>query len=112
MLAGMADVTEIYCCKAGQKLRDGKLSIDNSITNREQAEPDARKRCQHDPKIERVAYYAVSEDERFRNFFTYTNPAGKTEAAGEAGKPKAKSKKKKTPAKKPLLKRLRSFFEE
>jgi hypothetical protein len=110
-LAPASPVGHSPVCTAGQKLRDGKLEINNSITSREQAEGDARERCRHDPKIERVAYYAVSEDDRFRNFYTYTNEAAKKDAAAD-GPRKAKKKSKKPPAKKPLLKRLRSFFEE
>ncbi|MFN3077085.1 MAG: hypothetical protein ABT940_09445 [Alphaproteobacteria bacterium] len=74
--------TEIYSCKDGQGLREGKLDYSSEVNTKEEAEVDAQRRCQKDPTIKRVAYYAVSEDGRFKNFFTYNNanarPAGKS----------------------------------
>ena len=67
-------VTEIYSCKEGQKLKDGKLDLSHDITSKEQAQGDAKRRCKFDPSIKKIAYYSVTEDGRFRNFFTYTNP--------------------------------------
>lgn len=95
-------VTEIYSCKDGQKLKEGKLDLSQDITTKEQAEGDARRRCKLDPSIRRVAYYAVTEDGRFRNFFTYTSaaatPAAQKVMAGDparrpAGRPKVKQPK-------------------
>lgn len=102
-------VTEIYSCRDGQKLKEGKLDLSHDITSKEQAEADAKRRCQMDPSIRRVAYYEVREDGRFRNFFTYTNasaaPAGKKMgAAGPARKPK---RPRQPPPKKGLLQRIK-----
>lgn len=78
-------VTEIYSCKQGQKLKEGRLDLSHDITTKAEAEADARRRCKIDPSLRRIAYYAVSDDGRFRNFFTYTNggagPAPKRAAA-------------------------------
>lgn len=84
--------TEIYSCKDGQPLKEGKLDYSADITTREQAEPDAKRRCQRDLTIKKVAYYKVAPDGEFRVFFSYTNPnckpAGtKLDAAKPARKP-------------------------
>lgn len=80
--------TEIYSCKDGQSLKEGKLDYDSSITTKEQAQSDALRRCQRDPTLKKVAYYKVSPDGDFRVFYSYTNPdckparrAGMAEAA-------------------------------
>ena len=67
----MSDVTEIYICKDGQKLKDGKLEYSSQVENKEQAEADARRRCSQDTTI---ANYKVSPEDKFTNFFTYDNP--------------------------------------
>jgi len=66
--------TEIYSCKDGQALKEGKLDYSDSITTREEAEPDAKRRCQKDPTIKKVAYYKVSASGEFKVFYSYTNP--------------------------------------
>lgn len=82
----MPDTTEIYICKNGQALKEGKLVISGEIGDRRDAEDDATRRCQIDPAIDRIAYYAVAENGAFRNFYTYTNPAatGRTKTATKA----------------------------
>ena len=66
--------TEVYSCKPGQPLREGRLEYAPHITDKTQAEADAKRRCQKDQGFHRIAYYEVHEDGRFRNFYTYTNP--------------------------------------
>ena len=66
--------TEVYSCKAGQKLKEGRLDYAPHVETREQAEADAKRRCQADPGLAKVAYYLVSEDGRFRMLHSYTNP--------------------------------------
>jgi hypothetical protein len=66
--------TEIYSCKEGQSLKQGKLDYDASITTKDQAQADALRRCQRDPSVKKIAYYKVSPDGDFRVFFSYTNP--------------------------------------
>ncbi|KIM00758.1 hypothetical protein CCC_01752 [Paramagnetospirillum magnetotacticum MS-1] len=65
--------TEIYSCREGQELKQGKLDY-SDIDDRETAEIDAKRRCKLDPTIKKVAYYKVAADGEFRLFFSYTNP--------------------------------------
>jgi hypothetical protein len=67
-------VIEIYSCKPGQKLKEGRLDYNHDIATREEAEADAKRRCQIDPGLAKVAYYAVGDDGRFRMLCSYTNP--------------------------------------
>ena len=111
--ATVSGVTEIYICKAGQKLKEGRLELGHDITTKEQAETDARCRCKIDRAVERIAYYAVSESGNFRNVFTYTNPhatpARKPRtAAGPGPQKRARRKKAKNPT---LWQRIRSFVD-
>jgi hypothetical protein len=107
----MSDLTEIYICKPGQELKQGKLEHSN-ISTKSEAEKDAKSRCKYDPTIGRVAYYAIDETGKFRNFYTYDNAKGfvpKPRPASGAAKP--------TPARKPqrppsLFQRIRAVFEE
>lgn len=100
--------TEIYSCREGQELKQGKLDY-SDIDDRETAEADAKRRRRLDPTIKKVAYYKVAADGGFRLFFSYTNPhcrpAPKARPAGAAARRPAPKKK---PAPKPgLLARLR-----
>ena len=72
--------TEVYSCKDGQALKDGKLDYTQDITTREEAEPDAKRRCQIDPTIRKVAYYKVTPDGKFRMFYSYTSSRSKPTA--------------------------------
>lgn len=65
--------TEIYSCRDGQELKQGKLDY-SDIDDRETAEIDAKRRCKLDPAIKKVAYYRVAADGEFRMFYSYTNP--------------------------------------
>lgn len=90
--------TEIYSCKDGQALKQGKLDYSSDIDTREQAEIDAKRRCQRDPTLKKVAYYKVSDSGDFRVFFSYTNPHCKP--APTAAAAKATVARRKAPAKK------------
>jgi len=94
--------TEIYSCKDGQSLKEGKLDYDASITTKEQAQSDALRRCQRDPTLKKIAYYKVSPDGEFRVFYSYTNPNCKPAGSvggGAAVKPRPAVKKKTPPPK-------------
>ncbi len=67
-------VTEVYSCRPGQKLKEGRLDYSHDIHSREQAEADAKRRVQLDPGLAKLAYYKVSEDGRFRVLYSFTNP--------------------------------------
>ncbi|MBI5164100.1 MAG: hypothetical protein HY985_09385 [Magnetospirillum sp.] len=90
--------TEIYSCRDGQDLKQGKLDYSSDIDTREQADIDAKRRCQRDPTLKKVAYYKVSDSGDFRVFFSYTNPHCKPTAPGPAAK--ATVARRKVPAKK------------
>ena len=81
--------TEIYCCKEGQALKEGKLEMSSSITTKDEAASDALRRCQRDPTLKKIAYYKVSTDGEFRVFYSYTNPnckpAGSPKSSGAEG---------------------------
>jgi len=110
----MADLTEIYICKPGQELKQGKLEHSN-ISTKEEAEKDARSRCKYDSSIGRIAYYAVDESGKFRNFYTHDNTKATTPkprpASGAAARPAVAPARR--PARTPsLFQRIRAAFEE
>lgn len=111
----MSGVTEIYICKRGQTLKQGKLVYGHHITNKDEAESDAAVRCNLDPGIWRIAYYSVDEKGEFRNIFTYENPRmGNSQpkpkaTAGSARSGKRRATASRTPT---LLARVRKVFEE
>jgi hypothetical protein len=97
--------TEIYICKPGQALKEGRVEY-SDIDNRAEAEADAKRRCDGDPTIAKIAYYAVTPDGDFRCIYTHQGSA--TEAPAQKPNPAAKRKKvkKKKPQKKGFLQRL------
>lgn len=101
--------TEIYSCKDGQSLKQGKLDYDASITTKEQAQSDALRRCQRDPSLKKIAYYKVSTDGEFRVFYSYTNPNSKPAGAGAGGSRAGTAPKPRPAAKKPPPPKL-GFF--
>ena len=108
----MSDLTEIYICKPGQELKQGKLEHSN-IPTKAEAEKDARRRCKYDPTIGRIAYYAVDESGNFRNFFTYDNAKGFVPKPRPTGAAAAKPAAVRKPARAPsLFQRIRQAFEE
>ena len=100
--------TEIYICKDGQEIKQGKLVYSDDVDNRDSAEDDARHRCRADQTIKKIAYYKVAPSGDFRVFFSYTNPdckpAPKPQAAVAAKKKPVVAKKKPPPS---LLARLK-----
>ena len=105
--------TEIYICKDGQELKQGKLVYSEDVDDRESAEDDAKHRCKTDQTIKKIAYYKVSSSGDFRVFFSYTNPNCKPAppprpaAAAPARKP---APKKKPPPPPSLAQRLKKMF--
>jgi len=107
--------TEVYSCKPGQQLKEGKLDYAPHIETKEQAEADAKRRCAADPTLAKVAYYKVKEDGNFRILFTYTNP--KPSAAKPVQRrpvsdplPKARPAVKKPEPPKRFLDRIKDIF--
>ncbi|MBT3991760.1 MAG: hypothetical protein HON14_13250 [Rhodospirillaceae bacterium] len=70
----MPDVVEIYLCKAGQKLEDGRMIMSNDIIDKEAAKADAVNRVKISPSLARIAYYAISSNGDFKPYYSYTNP--------------------------------------
>ena len=105
-------VTEIYICKEGQALKEGRLEMNHDITHRDEAEPDAIRRCGIDKSIHKVAYYALSENGDFRVIFTYTNPnpvsAGRRPKKASAPPSKRKKKPRKAAKPKTLVQKIAS----
>jgi hypothetical protein len=93
-------MTEVYSAKDGQPLKQGKLDY-SSIEDKGEAEADAKRRCQRDPTIKKVAYYTTSADGSFRILYSYTNPNCKP--AGQAKPAAAAAPKKRTPKPPPKL---------
>ena len=117
----MPGVTEIYICKPGQDLKQGKLETSSRISGKEDAECDAEQRCKLDPTIDRIAYYAVDAGGTFRSFFTYKNPRASAPAPAPKARPARGGAIKATAVtapirrKKPapsLFQRVRALFEE
>jgi hypothetical protein len=105
--------TEIYSCKEGQSLKQGKLDYDSSITTKDQAASDALRRCQRDPSLKKIAYYKVSEDGEFRVFYSYTNANAKpaaTKSGGGASTAKPRPVAKKPPPKLGFFGKLKKAF--
>ncbi len=109
----MPDVVEIYICKPGQELKQGQLVVSNDIGSRDDARADAEDRCNGNPGIARIAYYAISENGDFKPYFSFTNPNAQAapQDAGDAPK-KKKTKKSRKPEKKGLLNKVLDFYRE
>lgn len=69
----MPGATEIYICKPGQEIEDGRVEY-SSIETRAEAEADAARRVRTDPTIAKIAYYSVRENGGFRSLYRYDNP--------------------------------------
>lgn len=65
---------EIYLCKPGQELKQGRVEVSESIENRADAEHDAQMRCMRDKTLAKVAYYKINDDGDFKVLYTYNNP--------------------------------------
>ncbi|MGB1027015.1 MAG: hypothetical protein ACPGYL_10705, partial [Rhodospirillaceae bacterium] len=73
--------TEIYLCRPGQALKEGRM-VYGDIADKAEAQSDAEQRVRFDGGIAKVAYYHVRDDGSFKLIYTYTNPK-----AGQAPKP-------------------------
>ena len=98
--------TEVYICREGQSLKQGKVEYAAHIETRDEAASDAERRCQNNTWIEKVAYYKVNEMGDFRVIYTHKNPNFQPKAVGEGEGEKKKKKRKKKPKKKTLWQKL------
>ena len=95
----MSDVVEIYICLPGQALKEGKVEVSHSISDKYAAESDAKSRVQINPKIYKIAYYRINDTGDFRIFYSYTNKDVAQDKPKAQPKTRASSRRKK-PAKK------------
>lgn len=93
----MSDTTEIYLCKAGQTLEQGRVEYSETITTKAAAEADAAARCSRDNTLAKVAYYMVADDGEFRAIYTHANPNAIGLGDAKSGKRAQVKKKKKAP---------------
>ncbi len=106
----MAGATEIYICKPGQAIKEGRVEY-GAIETRDEAESDAEARLRIDPSIGRIAYYAVGENGDFRCILTRTNPNARAPEPRPAAKPSRPPPKPKPP-RRSLLRRVLALLEE
>ncbi len=102
----MPETTEIYLCKAGQALNEGRIEYSQSVTTRAAAEADAAARCARDGSLVKIAYYSVGVDGDFRVIYTHNNLAASGPDAAKPVKKRARSGKRKKPPKRSFWRRL------
>ncbi len=112
----MSGATEIYICKPGQEIKEGKLEYSSTVTSRTDAMADSTRRCNVDPSIGMIVYYAVSEDGSFKTLFSYENPKARKVTKRRVPKGAVTrlpgSARKKQPQKASLFDRVRAVFEK
>ncbi|GAB6052216.1 hypothetical protein JCM17960_10360 [Magnetospira thiophila] len=93
---------EIYICKPGQALKEGRMEMNADISSKEEAISDAERRVKMSPGIAKIAYYLLSDSGSFRCIYTHTNDAPATSkpprrhgGGGPSGPVKVAAKKKK-----------------
>ena len=69
----MSGNTEIYVCKPGQALKEGRVEK-SDIQTKDEARSDAERRFKHDKSIGKIAYYDVQDDGTFKSIFSMENP--------------------------------------
>ncbi len=101
----MSGVTEIYICRPGQALKEGRMEY-GSMETRAEAEADAAQRLRLNPGIAKIAYYAVSDNGDFRCIYSRNNPQAPAPEPRRPARPR-----KAKPRKPSLLRRIRAVFE-
>ena len=106
--------TEIYVCKPGQALKEGKVVYSSHVTNRDEAMSDAEDRIRRDRSIAKIAYYALNQEGDFRLFYSHTNPdpiQPKPKPSDTVKKePQKRRKKKRRAKKKTLWQKIKGWF--
>jgi len=90
----MSGNTEIYICKPGQAIKDGRIEVSN-IQTRDEARIDAERRFKHDKSIDKIAYYEVRDDGTFKSIFSLESPtltANRPAKAAVTRKPAARKR--------------------
>lgn len=108
----MPDVVEIYICKAGEQLTEGRLVVSNDIHDRDDAKADAAMRCKIDLTVARIAYYLVNAAGDFRVFHSYNNPNVQAAKPKTVARTMRKPVKRKKPVKKTLWQKIKAMVVE
>ena len=108
---GMSGSTEIYICKPGQALTDGRVEY-GDMTTKAEAEHDASDRLVSDPSIGKIAYYTMHANGDFKCLHTKQNPKhAKVKAKPPAGvAPRTKPRRAKA-VKPSLMRRVLNLFQ-
>ncbi len=101
----MAELTEIYIWR--QSLKQGRLEISHDINTKQEALSDAKRKCEMDKRVHKVAYYKINEEGDQRIFCSYTNPRGEA-LIGETKDEAPKKKKRKKKPKPTLMSKIKS----
>ncbi|MBT5050004.1 MAG: hypothetical protein HOM58_15995 [Rhodospirillaceae bacterium] len=111
----MSGTTEIYICKPGQEIRQGKLETSDTVTSRAAAMADATLRTKADSSIAVIAYYAVDDNGQVEDLYTFgASPEAKSSPRSAPSGAKAsiaKGGRKKGAPKKSFFGKLRAVFE-
>jgi hypothetical protein len=109
----MAGATEIYICKPGQEIKEGRVEYAD-LETRAEAASDAERRCSADPTIGKIAYYRLSEDGGFKTLYSYDNPDAEQPkpARRAAAQPARSGRRQPVQRRRSLFERVRTFLEE
>ncbi len=97
----MSGSVEIYICKEGQALKEGKLEVSHDIFSKEDAIADAKERCKYDKTAFKIAYYKEDAQGNYKIFYTYNNPYFEKREMPEKQKGVARRRPKTKPPAKP-----------
>ena len=107
----MSGATEIYICKPGQAIKEGKVEY-SSIETRGEAEADAARRVKIDPTIAKIAYYAVKENGDFRSLYSFDNPHASSAPKPRSAMDEPYAQPRVATRRPSLFRRIRALFEE
>lgn len=111
LACGMSESTEIYICKPGQALTDGRVEY-GDMTTKAEAEDDATDRLLADPSIGKIAYYTMHSNGDFKCLHTKQNPKHKKAAAKPSAGVATRTKTRRVKAVKPsLMRRVLNLFQ-
>ncbi len=106
----MSGSTEIYICKPGQALTDGRVEY-GDITTKADAEDDAAERLRYVSSIGKIAYYTIHPSGDFKCLYTKQNPKhAKAHAKKPAGVATRTRPRRKKTVKVSLLRRALNLF--
>lgn len=93
--------TEIYICRDGQSLKEGRVEYSEHVDTKDAAKSDAEQRCRNNTWIKKIVYYQVNDNGDFRIFYSHTNPncqpTKPVTAAAEGTRKKTRTRKKQKP---------------